>query len=596
MLESQFSLFSQPASLSLDVKGWKPDPLPVLDSRFKVIALDPESTGSDKWSDLPCGYGLSLEDGRDFYIPCRHRAGGNYDPDTVRRWAQTELRDKIIVNINTGGDSEWMYNDGIDLEAQGNQLIDIAHNAALLNEYRYSGFGLNALGHEFVGRGKSHCPVAPRDIWKAHASHIADYAKSDSRLALDVYHEQLPQIKAQGLEEVAQLESDLIYVVNEMERNGSPIDLIKLERWRKELREEIQMRTLRIYEMCGVRVNPNSSDDMRRLFARLGLPFTDIQADTLKTIAHPVIKEAFRVKQILSLLSKYFDKFWKLSRETGIVRYTLHQLRADEGGTVTGRFSSSGGKEQYGINCQQVMKPEKQRLKMKSSDYIVRELFIPAEGEWFSADAKQIEFRLFGHYANNSMMIDAYKKDPNTDFYTYVKIMLKQVANYEISRENSKVLNLATIYGQGKEKREKGLGVDTRTREVIDEAYNTAFPEAARLLRKAAELGENRGFVKTYLGRRGRFDEEHDRYYSALNKVLQGTAADIMKKKLLRLYRMRKELEITLRMTVHDEADGDLRNPDKKDMLREVLDYQEIPTRVPILWDTGFGPNWAGAK
>jgi DNA polymerase-1 len=194
------------------------------------------------------------------------------------------------------------------------------------------------------------------------------------------------------------------------------------------------------------------------------------------------------------------------------------------------------------------------------------------------------------------MMLQAYRDNPNTDFYAYVVKMLKEVADYTITREDSKVLNLASIYGQGKDKRQKGLGVDEETRETIDSAYSRAFPEAARLLRQAAELGESRGYVKTYLGRRGRFDEEHDRFYSALNKVIQGTAADIMKKKILRLHQMRKELEITPRMTVHDEADGDLCNPDKKKLLQEVLDYQEIPTRVPILWDLGIGKNWADAK
>lgn len=568
-------------------KNWKPDVPPDL-TNIPLLAVDAETTGKDKWKDKPFGLAVSLPDGRDFFIT-----------EGWERWAKNELNKKVIINLNIGFDCEQCFNAGIDLEQQGNFLVDVGHYAALLNEYRYGGFSLDALGKEYAGRGKTDCPVPAGKLHLTHPSIVAPYAKSDSRLALDIYNIQRPKIKAESLDTVANLESDLIYVVNYMERNGAPIDLIKLDRWRKEIRAEITQRTYDLHMMTGCKVNPSSEKDMRKLFAQLGLNYVDNQADTLRQVNHPAVKICLRIKQLQSLLSKYFDKYWELSKNTGLLRYALHQLRSDDefgsGGTITGRFSSSGGKDGFGINCQQVMKPSKQRKRI-GPDYIVRELFVPGQdADWFSSDASQIEFRLFGHYAQNKKMLEAYKHDPWTDFYDYVRNMLATTAGYNISRDDSKVLNLATIYGQGKDKRQRGLGVDEQTREKIDEAYNLAFPEAKRLLRDASNTAERRGYVKTILGRRGRFDESHDKYYTALNKVLQGTAADLNKLKLRALYRSRHQLEILLRLTVHDEADGDSYNPDKRKMLEEFQNEQLIDLRVPILWSTGFGKNWKEA-
>jgi DNA polymerase-1 len=592
------TLIARPKVLS----GFKPDEFPAIASAgIKLIALDEETTGKNKWKDLPVGTAISLPDGRDFYLGCRHQGGGNHSLQAYHEWKRRELRDLTIVNLNTAFDSEVNRNDHVDLEAQGCRVIDVAHNAALLDEHRFGGFNLNALGKEYVGRGKVECPVAPKDIHRVHAGEVAPYAKGDSRLAMDVYLKQKPLLAADDLDYVAELESDLIWVTNEMERNGAPIDLDKLGGWRKQIAQEIEDGMLDLYRQTGLRVNPSSPQDMLRMFKQIGLPYVDSQADTLKRVAHPAVQKALWVKQRQSLHSKYIDKYWSLAKDTGILRYALHQLRSQENeltgerGTITGRYSSSGG-DGWGINCQQVMKPSKQRKKFGDA-YLIRELFIAAKGEAgiVSSDAAQIEFRLFAEYARNPMMLAAYRADPWTDFYQFVVDMLKEVADYTIARDDSKVLNLATIYGQGRQKRMDGLGVDEETLEVIDAAYNRAFPQARRLMRKTTELAEKRGWVKTMLGRRGRFPDK-DRYYRALNKIIQGTAADVNKLKLRRVYQERKRLGLRMSMTVHDELVAGMQDQGMLPEFEKVMQIQELPKcLVPILWDTGFGANWKEA-
>jgi DNA polymerase-1 len=147
----------------------------------------------------------------------------------------------------------------------------------------------------------------------------------------------------------------------------------------------------------------------------------------------------------------------------------------------------------------------------------------------------------------------------------------------------------------GMEKQARSLGIDEETNVKINNAYNRAFPEARKLMNKAMRVAEERGYVKTFLGRRGRFPEKKN-YHSALNKVLQGTAADIMKLKLcVMYYEMRKEFDLTMRSTVHDEANSDAPMDIDREKYEARMNEQMLDLDVPILWKTGYGHNWMEA-
>jgi DNA polymerase-1 len=122
-------------------------------------------------------------------------------------------------------------------------------------------------------------------------------------------------------------------------------------------------------------------------------------------------------------------------------------------------------------------------------------------------------------------------------------------------------------------------------------AYDTAFPDVLRMLSTASSTARDRGYVKTLLGRRSRFPDRQN-LHKALNSVIQGSAADLMKMKLVELYRERRALGLTLRMTVHDEVCGDVPDLEAARMVGELLNRQSIPLRVPILWEGNTGANW----
>ena len=338
----------------------------------------------------------------------------------------------------------------------------------------------------------------------------------------------------------------------------------------------------------------------------------------------------------------------------GWMRFNLHQLRVgkseeDKKGTVSGRFSGAGDKHikpdglgSGGYNPQQVVAVEKQLERGWCPDYVVRQLFVPGSPQarrenpnikWLAADMMQVEYRLFAHYAN---MAQAYHADPLqkmiggkpvwiagplADFHAVVAELLNNPA---LNRKLVKNVNFAKIYGAGLLKFAFMLGFITeqefkrlselsqrcgrdwkkrhallasspgvvRAGEVNDE-YMRRFPAVGPLLKSASKTAEDRGYVRTLLGRRARLT---DRFHSALNRVIQGGAADINKRVIIEVYKLRKELGLTMRLTVHDEVCADLADEGFLPRIGEVLNTQYFQLRAPILWDIKFGNNWAEAK
>lgn len=610
-MDRQRALF-EPSQLSTKTSWTPPESLPQIRGRFKRIGFDKETTGKNKFTDSSVGTAISTPDGKRYYLPTGHRGGGNLDRGLVRRWAQAELRDIELVGLNIGFDSEMSLGEGVDLEAQGCTLRDVGHSAALLNEQRYAGFSLNDLGIEYVGRGKKELTVPPEDIHKVHSSLVGPYAEEDAALALDIAEKQDPMLEAEDLMKVQQLENELIWANNHMERNGARIDRPKLERWVEESKQRYGDLILDIWRATKIRVNPNSPDDLSKLFKHLGIRNDNLTAggdesftkEILSKIDDPVVKMALKARQINSIKSKYLDKYLKRLDSNNILRFKLYQLRAGEEdfGTITGRYSSAD------INIQQVFKVENQ-IEQFGDEYIVRELFIPDEGfDFFSGDASQIEFRLFAHYSGSRRLIDAYRNNPKMDFHQLVADMLNQIRNH------AKHNNFGKLYGMGLRKLARRLGMPCtcgcpdkfawdETRHAagcpmikaiaIAHEYDSQFPEARRLMNTAMRLAEQRGYVRTLLGRRRRYPTREN-LHSALNAVIQGSAADVFKLKVIQLYRNMKTIGIhKMRFPVHDEETGDVEKSETAHRrLREFFNDSVYPLEVPVLWDVEIGSDW----
>jgi DNA polymerase-1 len=600
----------QPTLFSLDgldlETDWRPpSSLPDL-GRYDEVWFDTETTGTNTAVDKPVGIAIATPDDHCYYLPFGHR-GGNLDPDVVRRWARSELKNKTLIGSWIKFDAHMFRNWGLALHELNVQFRDVQHQACLLNERRRKS-GLDLLSAELLGAQKLSLPFDPSRMAEAHSSLVGAYAERDVWLTRGLDLAQRPMIEKEDLGRVLCLEDSLIEVVVEMEANGSPIDLEKLQRWRVEVRRQWEAGLKELRELAGFPVNPDSHPDLTRLFGKWGLhpPIDEVKgtptfaAGYLAPIKyqHAGISLVMRTRALGSLLSKFLDKYPKVLRADGRIRYNLHQLRADDYGTITGRFSSAGD-EHGGINVQQVFHPENQEKKLGSREFLIRELHVPAAGLWLSADAAQIEYRLFAGLAANPQVLTAYAADPDVDFHQLVTDICRATAVPDATRKHMKNVNFAKVYGAGKAKIRRMLGTSDEQAEAFITAYDRTFPEVSAVIdRVSLEIRrrhrlEGCGYVRTLLGRRRRYPDL-ERLHSGLNAHIQGTAADINKIKLRQVYDARRDLEITMRFTVHDELDGDIPSVEHARRLRDLLNEPALPDlKVPIRWSVGVGPNWA---
>jgi DNA polymerase I len=579
---SQSALFqTAPASPRSD-RGY--DPLPDLPAGAGV-ALDTETTGLEVRQGARA-FCLSVATGDDEWcVPWNDRAAA---------WARDQLAGRDVVLANAKFDLGMLRADGLDLEALGVRPHEVAHPAALLDDSRRH-FGLHELASDRLGVGKVVLPPGP--VHELPIAVVAPYARRDARLTYDLYQSYQQDIDKEGLRRVLTLEDDLIYCTLSMEEVGCPLDMRKLEKWVAQVERARVERLLELWRLTGLRVNPTSGPDLVKLRAHIGMSHSGhTTAGGAESFTEEVIEEyaetsrefrlALEARQLASFLSKYLIKYRDAVDARGVLRYRLHQLRADEGGTITGRYASSH------VNIQQVTKYDKQAEVLKP--WRLRDLFVPERGKLFlDADMSQVEFRLFAHYADvppphSTRLAEEYRKDPDLDFHKVVMAWTGLIRSY------AKNVNFAKLYGAQADKIAWMCGIKVSEAEALVKKYDAKFPEASRLMRYCERLAKRRGYVRTLLGRRRRY-HEGDRHYSALNSVLQGGAADLHKLALLALYNELKK-EFRLRATVHDEVIGDVASKRVAAQVAELLNEQRFALKVPVLWQLTTGRSWGECK
>lgn len=633
-------------------EGYVPDDFPNL-AGVDLVAYDLETTGLRWWAgDRPVGVVVAWQDGdrvESRYLPFGHRGGDRqHSEEGVRRFVVDQLAGKTLTGLNLPFDAHTSREWGADLEAIGCRLADVGHRAALLDDHRTK-FSLEAIAQDELGEGK----VRGLDLTGgAHlyaASVVAEYARQDGRLPLRIYQRQQPRLAAEGLLEVAALEEDVAWPTIEMERNGLQLDLETLHRWVKETERELTLLQLRLAREAGFRVSPDSADDMARLFKARGIPVTrwtagsadgrvkpkpQISDDVLEAMAasDDVVGLAREVAHLTDLRNKFLVPWSRSIGDDGILRFALHQLRTDEGGTVSGRYSASRAEGVTGSQVQQIMAVEKQlrvhcracargwgdrltdaqkvaRHRLEHGEaHLVRDLVVAADGGLVAAsDADQVEYRIFAHLSNSARIVDAYRENPDLDYHELTGAIVRR-SRPDFERKRVKNCNFAELFGAGDDRMAAMLGVSRKEAQAIRQAYAAALPEGRALMQLAIKMAQQRGYVRTVLGRRARFRpckihgyakprgvkcSACPRWHSALNRAVQGSAADVNKKKLVEVHRERKRIGCRLRLTNHDEVVTDVPDAEAAARLDEVLNRQAIPLKVPIRWSTKSGRSWA---
>ena len=603
-----------------------PDHFPDL-SRYDEIAVDLETRDPNIKTKGPgyirkdgevVGIAVAVE-GWCGYYPIAHDTPPNMDKDIVTKWIknQCSYKDKNYIFHNAFYDVGWLKAMGVDIKGK---IIDTLIAAPLVDENRFR-FDLNTLCKDYLKESKSEARLYeaakmwgldPKgELWKLPASHVGEYAEQDAAITLRLWHHLRNEINHQNLVNIFELETDLFPVLFDMKQKGVRVDLDKAEKIKTELEAKENDILRSIKKLVGFDVEVWAAASVAKAFDSLSLPYDttptgkpNFDKNFLATHDSPLAKMVTEARKIYMARSTFVDKIISHSHR-GRIHAEIHQMRSDQGGTVTGRFSYSNP------NLQQI--PARDKI----LGPLIRSLFIPEKNhEWGIFDYSQQEPRLVVHYASMKSyvgadkFVDQYREDETTDFHN----MVSKIA--DIPRKQAKTINLGLFYGMGTGKLMSELGVDQETAMDILAGYHERVPFVKKLMLDTQRVASDKGFLTTLEGRRCRFEEwesatewgqkslpldaarreygEHQIKrawtFKALNRLIQGSAADQTKKAMLELHKQGYLAHIQ----VHDELDFSVASDKDKSKIKEIME-QAVKLQVPSKVDVECGSNWGEA-
>tara|TARA_Y100000401_G_scaffold47614_1_gene36784 strand:- start:251 stop:2182 length:1932 start_codon:yes stop_codon:yes gene_type:complete len=584
-----------------------------------------------------------------WYFPIAHKEGPNMDRVKTLEWFKDICAcpaTKIFHNAMY--DVCWIRNLGIKINGL---IVDTMIASSLLDENRFS-YTLNTLSWHFLNEGKSEKALteaakargldAKADMWQLPAHEVGAYAEKDAELTFKLWQHVKKLMLEQDLEEIFNLETDLFPCLVDMRFLGVRVDTQGAYELKKKLIGQEQLLLQEIKKETQEDVQIWAARSIAKVFEKLSLPFERTEKtgspsftkNFLLNHPHPIIQKIAEARKINKINTTFIDTILEHEHK-GRIHAEINQIRSDDGGTVTGRFSYQN--------------PNLQQIPARDPDTgpLIRSLFIPEEGcKWGCFDYSQQEPRLVAHYAlkfglpSVNTIADSYDNDASTDFHRIVADMA------QIPRTQAKTINLGLFYGMGKAKLQAELGVSKSKAEELFDRYHSKVPFVKQLMNKIMSAASNKGQIKTLLGRRCRFPkyepilrgsdwgkyvpaEDQERMedlqamgpyikddegeilkdkdgnpqknywhknptrraftYKALNKLIQGSAADMTKKAMLELY---KE-GIIPHIQIHDELDISVDgNEDKiKNIMENAVDLA-LPNKV----DCESGPNWGSIK
>jgi len=464
------------------------------------------------------GVGIATE-GWKGYFPIRHQGGGNLDEDIVLRWLRNTLASekRDVIFHNALYDVGWLRREGVHV---GGKILDTIVAAPLVNENRYS-YSLDNLGEFYCNEKKDESllqnaalsfGVNPKsEMYKLPSKFVGPYGEQDAALTLKLWQKLKIEVQEQGLEKILDMECRLIPLLLEMRWRGVRIDEQKADDVSKKLSIEEQKLQVEIKRKYGAEVNLWANASLEAIFEKNKIWFprtakgmASFQKDWLEGHEHELPQLIVRARKLNKARTTFIDKMIKDHCFDGRIHAEAHAMRNDRGGTVSGRFSYSNP------NLQQVpaRDPEIGNL--------IRSLFIPEDGcQWGVFDYSQQEPRLTVHYADRMNLAGAKDAvieytEKNADFHQIVADM----AN--IPRKQAKTINLGLSYGMGKEKLIKELGIDDTEAEGLFQQYHNKVPFIRGLQDQCARVAMERGYIRTFAGRRCRFNLWEDRYERTL--------------------------------------------------------------------------------
>lgn len=624
--------------------GWRPRAhYPDLSSA-KIIGLDCETydpgmdTNGSGWARKEghiVGISIATDNGFKGYYPIRHELGAedNLPVYEVFGWLSRELgrKGQVKVGANITYDLGWLAAEGIEVQGL---CMDVQFAEALLNPG--ARVALEGLGRKYVGEGKDSAEMyewiaeaygckptgeARKYIYKTPPRLVGYYAESDADLPVQVIKKQWPLLSRWNLTDCFYLECKLIPLMLKMRFAGVRVDLDAAKKADVMLDMEIEKMHKEIRAQLGFSVNVNSGTDLAMAFNHLGLEYGKTEAgnpsftaDFLAGMHHPFAQLVTEIKSFEKIQSTFIRGYIMGLNTNGFLHGQFHQMRGDDGGTVSGRFSSSDPNLQNIPSRHKILGP------------LVRACFVPDHGHlWASADYAQIEYRFMAHFAvgpGADELRAIFAANPEADYHNVMVDTIKEASGYVIERKPAKTINFGLLYGMMLNALARKLAMTPDEAKPILEAYHKGAPFIGATMKHYEGLCSSQGYVETIMGRKTWFDKylpkrggfgkmplpyEQARAewgpgikladtHKAINRVLQGSSADQMKAGMLKGYEDGYYDVIGVpRLTVHDELNFSIPDTDAskagfKDFVRVMETV--LPLRVPVLTDAQIGMNW----
>jgi len=549
------------------------------------------------------------------YFPIAHEGGGNMDRDKVLEWLKDILESSSTkIFHNAMYDVCWLRRLGLKINGD---IVCTMIAAAVTNENRFR-YDLNSLAWHYLGYGKNETALTeaahswgidPKaEMYKLPAMHVGAYAERDAEVTLGLWQELKKEIIHQDLEDIFDLETELFPCLVDMRFKGVRVDVEKAHKMKKDFIQEENALLTKIESETNIRPQIWAARSIANVFDMLKIPYERTEKTSapsftknfLQEHEHPVVRMIAQAREINKAHTTFIDSILRHEHK-GKIHAEINQLRSDNGGTITGRFSYAN--------------PNLQQIPARNKDLgpKIRSLFIPEDGcKWGCFDYSQQEPRLVVHYASLYKLpsvydvIDAYNSDSGADFHQTVADMA------DIPRTQAKTINLGLFYGMGKAKLQAELGVSKEKAEELFSQYHNKVPFVKQLMGKASNRAQERGQIRTLLGRLCRFHlwepnsfgmhkalpheealQEHGPgirrayTYKSLNKLIQGSAADMTKKSMLELY---KE-GIVAHIQIHDELCVSVENKSQSDKIKKIME-EAVTLEVPNKVDYEEGENW----
>lgn len=572
----------------------------------QILSLDTEITSVNPIDAELVGLSFAAEEGKAFYvaIPAERekaeRIVNIFKP-------LYESPDILKIGQNIKYDMEVLMNYGVRLSAPMFDTMiahyvlqpEQKHNMDILAEtlLNYQTVHID----ELIGpKGKGQKSM--RDLSPAS---VCDYAAEDADVTLRLYNVLKPRLKEAGVEQLFyDIEMPLVPVLAEMETTGVRLDTEALAETSKVLTERMKQIERNIYELAGHEFNIASPKQVGEvLFGEMKIVEKPKKTKTGQYVTSeevlqqlrskaPIVADILEHRGLKKLLGTYVDALPKLiNPRTGHIHTSFNQAV-----TATGRLSSSD--------------PNLQNIPVRGEDgKEIRKCFIPEPGElFFSADYSQIELRVMAHLSGDKNMIEAFREGYDIHAATAARIYKEKIE--DVSRDQrtkAKRANFGIIYGITVFGLAERLEISRDEAKQLIDGYFETFPDVHAYMEKAKELAREHGYAETFFHRRRYLPDitSHNATVrnfaerNAINAPIQGSAADIIKIAMVKIYdRFRKEgIRSRMILQVHDELNFSVVPEEKEKVERIVLEEMQnaYPLQVPLVADSGWGKNWLEA-